>query len=212
MLLTLRPASDPNALPLLAVAVQHHFRRTIEDDPKLFQGLAFAQLERIGKAQEQGTAQLAEQLARIEGRLGQLHATLGTQPVAEVPPREMARPVVPEDQTNGPVAVSPDGKIAVCGSPYDGKLRVFDVASGKELRRLAGHASWVTCVAFTPDGRRVISGGRDGAVKVWELATGRMLRTFTHPKTVPATVALSPDGKKATATGEDGTVRVWNVG
>ncbi|WP_341768774.1 hypothetical protein, partial [Escherichia coli] len=80
VLLTLRPAGDPNAVPLLAVAVRHHFRRTIEEDPKLFQGLAFAQLERIGKAQEQGTAQLAEQLARIEGRLGQLHATMAMPP------------------------------------------------------------------------------------------------------------------------------------
>ena len=35
---------------LLAVAVRYHFRRAVEEDPRLFQGLAFAQLERIGKA------------------------------------------------------------------------------------------------------------------------------------------------------------------
>ncbi|MBA4188738.1 MAG: hypothetical protein C0467_12130 [Planctomycetaceae bacterium] len=211
--LTLRPADDPNAAPLLAVAVRHYFSRAVEDDPKLFQGLAFAQFERIGKAQEQGTARLAEQLARIEGRLGELHSTLAParrEPV--LPQRETTRPIIPEGQTNGPVAVSPDGKLAVCGSPYDGKLRVFDVVSGKELRRLAGHASWVTCVAFSPDGRRVASGGQDGAVKLWDMPTGRLLRTFAHPGTVPAVVAFSPNGKTMSSTGEDGTVRVWNAG
>ncbi|MBN9516938.1 hypothetical protein J0H58_00235, partial [bacterium] len=46
-LVALRPASDPTAAPLLAVAVRYYFRRSVEDDPKLFQGLAFAQLERL---------------------------------------------------------------------------------------------------------------------------------------------------------------------
>ncbi|WP_171469630.1 hypothetical protein [Frigoriglobus tundricola] len=40
----LRPAADPAAVPLLAVAVRFHFRRAVEDDPRLFQGLAFVQL------------------------------------------------------------------------------------------------------------------------------------------------------------------------
>src|SRR5262249_29107057 len=62
--LTLRPANDPSAAPLLAVAVRYYFRRTVEEDPKLFQGLAFAQLERIGKAQEDGAAQLAGLMSR----------------------------------------------------------------------------------------------------------------------------------------------------
>src|SRR5262249_8562259 len=62
--LTLRPPGDPTAQPLLAVAVRYHFRRAVEEDPKLFQGLAFAQLEKIGKAQEDGAAQLAELMSR----------------------------------------------------------------------------------------------------------------------------------------------------
>src|SRR5262249_14015496 len=61
---TLRPHGDPTAVPLLAVAVRFHFRRAVEEDPRLFQGLAFAQLERIGKAQEDGAAALAELMSR----------------------------------------------------------------------------------------------------------------------------------------------------
>ncbi|MBN9121240.1 MAG: hypothetical protein J0I06_19160 [Planctomycetes bacterium] len=77
--LTLRPQEDATAVPLLAVAVRYHFRRAVEDDPRLFQGLAFAQLERIGKAQEDGAAALAELMSRyverLETRLGELKDT-----------------------------------------------------------------------------------------------------------------------------------------
>ena len=75
----LRPSSDQSAVPLLAVAVRYYFRRAVEDDPKLFQGLAFAQLERLGKAQEDGAAALAELMSRyverLDTRLGELKDT-----------------------------------------------------------------------------------------------------------------------------------------
>ena len=87
----LRPCGDPSAVPLLAVAMRYYFRRAVEDDPRLFQGLAFAQLERIGKAQEDGAAQLAELMSRyverLESRLGEIKdTTLTTR--AEVRGRE----------------------------------------------------------------------------------------------------------------------------
>src|SRR5439155_349148 len=65
-LLTLRPESGP---PLLVVAVRYFFRREIESDRELFQGLAFAQLERLGQRQEEGFAALADALAQHGGRV-----------------------------------------------------------------------------------------------------------------------------------------------
>ena len=59
--------------------MRYHFRRAVEEDPKLFQGLAFAQLERIGKSQEDNAAALAELMSRyverLETRLGELKDT-----------------------------------------------------------------------------------------------------------------------------------------
>ena len=49
----------------------------------------------------------------------------------------------------------------------DRTVRLWDVASGKELKRLTGHTDYVYCVAFTPDGRRALSGGADKR-EAWE--------------------------------------------
>ena len=61
----------------------------------------------------------------------------------------------------------------------DQTLKVWDLASGRELRTLTGHSSEVTAVAVTPDGQRTISAGSDKAVKMWELETGKAFATFT---------------------------------
>jgi WD40 repeat protein len=80
------------------------------------------------------------------------------------------------------VSLAPDGRRALSGGgawrlvadgepkPVDCTVRLWDVASGKEVRRFEGHEDKVMCVAFSPDGRRALSaGGRDGTVRLWGL-------------------------------------------
>ena len=71
------------------------------------------------------------------------------------------------------IRFSPDGgQVAV--TDYEGhRLRLFDVATGAELRGLRGHQGPVAAVAFTPDGRRLITGGDDTTLVIWNLETGR---------------------------------------
>ncbi len=103
------------------------------------------------------------------------------------------------------VAVSADGRVISGGE--DGTVRVWELDSGRELRRLEGHAGPVRAVAVSADGR-VISGGEDGTVRVWEPDSGRELhRLEGHAGPVRA-VAVSPDGRVISGS-EDGTVRVW---
>lgn len=327
--LTLRPQGDESAVPLLAVAVRYHFRRAVEEDPRLFQGLAFAQLERIGKAQEDGAAALAELMSRyverLETRLGELKDTAlttraevrelketlaskieanptrkggGAGVPSAAPAPALAGGVRPatltahtgavaciavspdgtravsggadhglwlwdltarrelrclaghrdrvccacfspdgtrvlssaldqtvrlwdldaglelkcfDRQTNRSVAFSPDGKTALCGALYDGKLRMFDITSGKEVKRLPGHADWVVCVSFAADGKVALSGGLDKCVKLWDVASGRLLRTFSLKNVVLSSVCFSPDGWRVLSAGSDGIVRGWDT-
>ncbi len=59
----------------------------------------------------------------------------------------------------------------------DGTIKIFDTASGKEIRTLAGHSSWIYSIDYSPDGRILHSSGSDQTVKFWNAETGSLLAT-----------------------------------
>lgn len=108
------------------------------------------------------------------------------------------------------VAFSPDGRRLLSGG-NDGTLRLWEVASGRELAVLRGHQEWVHSVAFSPDGRTLASAGQDKTVRVWDAATGRELRSMQgHGEAVNA-VAFTPDGSRIASAGEDGVLQLWDA-
>jgi WD40 repeat protein len=109
------------------------------------------------------------------------------------------------------VAVTPDGKYVVSGSG-DEMVRLWDLATGNEVRRFTGHEEPVWSVAVTPDGKYVVSGSGDNTVRLWELATGKEVRRFTGHEQEVRSVAVMPDGKYIVSGSEDNTVRVWYIG
>ena len=72
------------------------------------------------------------------------------------------------------VAYSPDGKTALSGS-LDSTVRLWDLATGREIRKLEGHSFWVTSVTFSPDGKTALSGSDDGTMRLWKLQSGEEL-------------------------------------
>ena len=75
------------------------------------------------------------------------------------------------------MAFSPDGKWIVSGGHEYNKLKVWDASTGRDIRTLKGHGGSVICVAFSPNGKRIVSGHGSGnlgdcIVKVWD-AMGR---------------------------------------
>src|SRR5262249_61278001 len=69
------------------------------------------------------------------------------------------------------LAVTRDGRHALSGSE-DRTLRLWDLASGAELRCLRGHTGPVLSVALAPEGRQALSGSQDGTVRFWALPAG----------------------------------------
>ena len=69
----------------------------------------------------------------------------------------------------------------------------------------------VTSVAFSPDGKRLVTASWDGTVKVWDAATGQETLTLKGHTGGVSSVAFSPDGKRIASASEDETVKVWDA-
>jgi WD40 repeat protein len=108
------------------------------------------------------------------------------------------------------VAFSPNGRILASGS-VDNTIKLWDSASGSELRTLVGHHHVVASVTFSPDGLRLASGSQDGTVKIWDVASGRELQTLAGHRGYVNSVAFSPNGRTLASGGEDGMVKLWNA-
>ncbi len=85
---------------------------------------------------------------------------------------------------------------ACCRAADDKTIKLWDAATGALLRTFEGHSGWVTSVAFSPDGARVLSGSADKTIKLWDAATGALLRTFEGHSNAVTSVAFSPDGAR----------------
>ena len=93
------------------------------------------------------------------------------------------------------MTVSPDGR-QVLTSGYDGSARLWDLATGKEIRKFVGHDDFIISLGFSPDGTQVLTRGGTWA-RLWDVASGQEIHE------IPGLLfAFSPDSKHLFTTGE----------
>jgi WD40 repeat protein len=119
------------------------------------------------------------------------------------------------------LAWSPDGRLLTAGAD-DGTILLWDTPPSSPRRRAAphsrppratlrGHTWTIYGLAFTPDGRTLISGGADGTVRLWDVASGSERRVLRWHRRWVTSLAVAPDGMTAAAGSEDHSVVLWDL-
>jgi WD40 repeat protein len=120
------------------------------------------------------------------------------------------------------VGFSADGKRAFTVSGWkdskgklapgeDDTIRVWEVSTGKQLKRIDGTSGPFECGALSPDGRLLATGGFDAAVRLWDLESGREVTAFRGHRSGVTSVAFLPGGRRLLSASRDGTVRIWQL-
>jgi WD40 repeat protein/serine/threonine protein kinase len=114
-------------------------------------------------------------------------------------------------------AYSPDGRTLAIAC-VDRTIRLWDVPSDSLRATLVGHKNEVRSVAFSPDGKLLVSGGGawndysvPGEVKLWDLTTNVEVADLKGHASVVYAVAFSPDGKSVASASGDRTAKLWEV-
>ncbi|MDQ3586695.1 MAG: hypothetical protein M3407_13070, partial [Acidobacteriota bacterium] len=129
------------------------------------------------------------------------------------------------------VAFSPDNRLLATTTFNSNAVKLWETATGRELRTLASSANagagylniltGVSAVAFSADSRLLATGGRDNSLTLWDVTNGRELRTFDAQAAAAANnlaalagtgvtaLAFTPDGQRLISMGD--ALRVWDV-
>ncbi len=81
---------------------------------------------------------------------------------------------------------------------------------GEQRAILTGHKWIVTCTAFSPDGRELVSGGQDGTVRIWDPQAARQIGILQAHEGAVWTAQFTPGGDRLVTAGSDGNVFVWD--
>ncbi len=110
----------------------------------------------------------------------------------------------------GGVIFSPDGTRVLTESFADGKIRMWDPATGQKLQEIIDPD--ICCsMAFNPSGTQLIIGSKKGVAQIRDPKNGKLEILLSGHTNSIVTVAFNPDGTKIATESYDGTVKIWDA-
>jgi eukaryotic-like serine/threonine-protein kinase len=120
------------------------------------------------------------------------------------------------------VAFSPDGRVlaSVSGSSLTvpqtaskpGELLLWNIETGKLIRKVTGHAGPLTGVSYHPNGNLIATSSWDRTIRLWDAPTGDLRSSLMGHHDWVLHVAFSPDGGRIASGGADGAIKIWDAG
>lgn len=113
------------------------------------------------------------------------------------------------------VSFSPNGQLVLSGGD-DNTIRLWDIATGENVKTLRGHGSAVRACQFSPDGQWVLSGGQDQRVRLWNVAGYQEVRVlhatvFEGHEDAVLSARFSSDGRQIVTASRDRTASLWDA-
>jgi hypothetical protein len=109
------------------------------------------------------------------------------------------------------MALSPDGKLLATAATSNQPIILWEATTGRQLRTLTGHSDGVTSLAFSANGRMLVSASRDVTISLWDVASGSPLQSLVGHSEPAVSIAISPDGATLASGSQDGTTRLWTI-
>jgi WD40 repeat protein len=140
---------------------------------------------------------------------GNGEAVFGQSPKISLANISLVKTLQGHENSVSSVVISPDGQ--TIASSGDRTIKLWNLATGKEISSLNGHSQQVNVVVISPDGKTLVSGSDDNTIKIWNLATGRQIRTLTGHSDAVHALVITPDGKTLVSGSDDSTIKIWNL-
>lgn len=119
------------------------------------------------------------------------------------------------------MTLSPDGRWLAAGgymATYNGEneedvaaIRLYDFASGEIMGLLKGHHNVVVALAFSPNGKHLVSTDQNGVAILWNIDQQRAIHTLEGHQAGVYSVAFTADGERVVTASDDGELRLWQV-
>ncbi|MGV3756002.1 MAG: c-type cytochrome domain-containing protein [Verrucomicrobiota bacterium] len=108
------------------------------------------------------------------------------------------------------VKFSPDGTQLASGGS-DNAIRIFNVATGKEVRKIEQHADWVMAIAWSPDGKGLASASRDKTTRAYDATTGEMHSAYMSHEEPVFGVTFADGTNHIASVGRDRRLHLWKA-
>ncbi|MCL2004870.1 MAG: hypothetical protein FWG73_01785 [Planctomycetaceae bacterium] len=97
------------------------------------------------------------------------------------------------------------------GNDGDSRLPAGTITAARSILEIRGHTNDVSSVAFSPDGRRIVTSSSDRTARIWDAESGRELQTLSGHTDDVNFAAFSPDGRHIVTSSSDRTARIWDA-